>query len=74
MIIIALGNIFTIKSNNKKNVTQLEFDLLQQAQNAILLLDYKLTSPKYNINKTWFVWLEICSVGKYALWVLHGTR
>jgi len=40
---------------------------------CILLLDYKLTLPKYNINDTRFVGLEVCIIGKYALLVLNGT-
>jgi len=40
---------------------------------CILLLEYKLTLPKYDNNSTRFVGLEGCAVGKLALWVLPGT-
>jgi hypothetical protein len=37
----------------------------------ILLLDYKLTLPKYNIITTKFVELEIYALAKWALWLEH---
>jgi len=43
------------------------------ALNCILLLDYKFTFPKYNINNTRSAGLEVCVTGRSVVWVLDGT-
>jgi hypothetical protein len=39
--------------------------------NCILMLDYKLKLPEYNINSIRFVELKICTV-EIRLWILIG--
>jgi hypothetical protein len=40
--------------------------MLTDKLHCILLPDYKLELPKYNINGTRFLWLEICAIEKWS--------
>jgi hypothetical protein len=41
-----------------------QFSTLIDELNFILLFDYKIILPKYGINNTRFVVLEVCAIGK----------
>lgn len=48
-------------------MTTYDSNKLTHELNCIVLLVLKLSLPKYNINNTGFIGLEVCIVGKWAL-------